>query len=358
MAMTGTKAGLVGDIGEGDSVESDILVKDTRGSHVHMPPWSAKKADGPGRPEVQALSMPRKHGVLCACTTRFGAAFSHGMAFSPPFPPSDDDFAEEAWRREAAADAHDAGESAAFDAELGAAADATESGGREDGYWSLSRTPLTSLVFALPLVLAYEGGVLLIGRGSPRNGADVWLRQLLDALGFGSYFLLPMLTVIGLLAWHHIEHDRWRFSPVVLAGMAVECVLWAAALVGVARLQDRLWPLAAGGLDDGILSRLVAFCGAGLYEEVLFRLLLLPILVWACERIGFSTVAAGLWGLVFSSLLFSLAHYVGPLGDTFAIYSFTFRFLAGLFFAILFTVRGFGIAAGTHAVYDILVGLL
>jgi hypothetical protein len=29
-----------------------------------------------------------------------------------------------------------------------------------------------------------------------------------------------------------------------------------------------------------------------------------------------------------------------------------------MFFAVLFLVRGFGIAAGTHAVYDILVGLL
>jgi membrane protease YdiL (CAAX protease family) len=226
------------------------------------------------------------------------------------------------------------------------------------GYWAISRTPLTSLVFALPLVLAYEGGVLLMGRGSPRNGADVWLRQALDAAGFGAYFLLPALTVIGLLAWHHIEHDVWRFRPGVLVGMAFECGLWAAALVGVARLQDRLWPLAAEAGGEGFLARLVAFCGAGLYEEVLFRLLLLPALAWAFERLGFSTAAAAWWGVVVSSLIFSAAHYVGPLGDTFAIYSFTFRFLAGMFFAILFLARGFGIAAGTHAIYDILVGLV
>lgn len=226
-------------------------------------------------------------------------------------------------------------------------------------YWSLSRTPLTSLLFAMPLVLAYEGGVLLLGRGSPRNGADVWLRQFLDALGFGAYFLLPTLTVIGLLAWHHIEHDEWRFSPAVLAGMALECLVWAAALIGVARLQERLWPLAAAvAVDEGVLARLVAFCGAGLYEEVLFRLLLLPVLAWSFERLGFSTVPAACWAVVTSSLLFSAAHYVGPLGDSFAIYSFTFRFLAGLFFALLFSIRGFGVAAGTHAVYDILVGLL
>lgn len=186
----------------------------------------------------------------------------------------------------------------------------------------------------------------------------MWLRQILDAFGFGQYFLLPTLTVVGLLAWHHVEHVAWKFRPGVLVAMALECVFWAAALIGIARLQDRLWPLAAALADEGLLARLVAFCGAGLYEEVLFRLLLLPALVWGFGRLGFSAIPAACWGLVTSSLLFSVAHYVGPLGDTFTIYSFTFRFLAGMFFAVLFLWRGFGIAAGTHAVYDILVGLL
>jgi len=226
-----------------------------------------------------------------------------------------------------------------------------------DSYWNVSRRPLTSLVFALPLVLAYEGGVLLLGRGSPRNGADVWLRQLLDAVGFGQYFLLPTLTVVGLLAWHHVEHDRWRFSPGVLAGMAGESLLWAVALRGIADFQGRFWPLAAGIGQEGWLERLVSFCGAGLYEEVLFRLLLLPLLGWAAARLGATPGAAVVWGMVASSLLFSAAHYVGPLGDSFGIYSFTFRFVAGMFFAALCTGRGFGIAAGTHAAYDILVGL-
>lgn len=227
----------------------------------------------------------------------------------------------------------------------------------EPGYWELSRTPLTSLVFTLPLVLAYEGGVLLRGRGTPRNGADVWLRQALDALGFGSYFLLPVLTVLGLLAWHHVEHDRWRFRPAVLLGMALESLLLAAVLVGVARLQDRIWPLDVALVREGFLARVIGYCGAGLYEEVLFRLLLLPALAWLVGRVfGDGTPAYGA-GVILSSLLFSLAHYVGPLGDAFSVYSFTFRFLAGMFFAGVLLVRGFGIAAGTHAAYDMLVGL-
>jgi membrane protease YdiL (CAAX protease family) len=140
--------------------------------------------------------------------------------------------------------------------------------------------------------------------------------------------------------------------------MALESVFWAAVLVGIARLQGRWWPLAAVIEPEGLVARFVAFCGAGLYEEVLFRLLLLPALAWLLAQLGFSTPAAAIGGIVVSSLLFSLAHYVGPLGDTFSLYSFTFRFLAGMFFAVLFVTRGFGIAAGTHAVYDLLVGLV
>jgi len=241
-----------------------------------------------------------------------------------------------------------------------------------ESYWQLSRTPLTSMVFTLPLVLAYEGGVLALGRGSPRNGADVWLRHLLDDLGFGQYFLLPLLTVVGLLAWQFLAHDRWRVSLAALPGMAAECTLWAVVLVGIGRLQQNLWPFQPGLLEweflqlpggDGfgwhaVLARLVGYCGAGLYEEVLFRLLMLPIAVWAFERLGCPTLAAGFWALLLSSLLFSGAHYIGPLGDSFTLYSFTFRAVAGLFFALLFLLRGFGIAAGSHFFYDVLVGLI
>ena len=251
----------------------------------------------------------------------------------------------------------DAGEEA-LSATVPAAVDSPADAPADDTYWSISRTPLTSLVFSLPLVLAYEGGVLLLGHGTPRNGADVWLRQLLDLLGFGAYFLLPLLTVVGLLAWHHVAHDRWHFSAGVLLGMAAESLLWAFLLIGIARLQESLWPLAVDqGPVAGLLARFVGFCGAGLYEEVLFRLLLLPAVIWLLERWGQTRLSAASWGVLLTSLVFSGAHYVGPLGDTFTLYSFTFRTLAGLFFSLVFLARGFGIAAGAHAAYDLLVGL-
>jgi hypothetical protein len=61
--------------------------------------------------------------------------------------------------------------------------------------------------------------------------------------------------------------------------------------------------------------------------------------------------------VLLTSAIFSAAHYVGPHGDLLDAFSFLFRFTAGAFFAVLFVFRGFGIAAGTHALYDIFVSL-
>ena len=102
----------------------------------------------------------------------------------------------------------------------------------------------------------------------------------------------------------------------------------------------------------------VGYLGAGIYEELLFRLLLLPVVVWIIQRAGASRGMAMLQGIVLTSLLFSVAHNIGPSGESFRWFSFVFRFMAGAFFATLFTYRGFGIAVGTHAGYDLMIGLL
>jgi membrane protease YdiL (CAAX protease family) len=236
----------------------------------------------------------------------------------------------------------------------------------ESGYWALARQPLTSLVFVAPILMAYEAGVMLAGPEALRNGADVWLRQLLDLLGLSPYFLLPILTVCVLLAWHHTTGQPWRVKPPVLYGMACECAVLAFCLLGIARWHgsffassvEAVWPAAVAPGPVGPLDRLVLFLGAGIYEETLFRLVLLTGMAALVRMTGVSRPAALAVAVVLSSLAFSAAHYVGPHGDSLALASFVFRFVAGAFFSILYVVRGFGIAVGAHAGYDILVGLL
>src|SRR5215471_72157 len=111
------------------------------------------------------------------------------------------------------------------------------------GYWQQSRRPLTSLAFITPLLIVYELGVLWLGPQALRNGADVWLRQLLDLLGFSQYFLLPAATVAMLVGWHYLTRDPWHVAPSTLYIKLAECTILALALVVIARVQASLLSL-------------------------------------------------------------------------------------------------------------------
>jgi membrane protease YdiL (CAAX protease family) len=257
---------------------------------------------------------------------------------------------------------------------------------RQLPYWSQSRGPLASLLFIAPLLALYEVGVIQLGPLAMRNGADLWLRYLLDSFGFEQYFLLPAVTVIALLAWHHLNGDRWRLAPRLFCGMSLESLALAITLVLLAQVQGALLrgvgiPLdgprsaetsssrqieessqpqatvTVGPARITRTSRLIAFLGAGIYEEVLFRLLLVPAAIAVFEQLGMSRTNSILWSIVLTSVLFATAHYLGPHGEQWRTFSFVFRTLAGVFFGLLFVYRGFGITAGAHAGYDILVGL-
>jgi hypothetical protein len=243
------------------------------------------------------------------------------------------------------------------------------------GYWAESQRPMAGLVFIAPLLVVYELGVVVLGPESVRNGADVWLRELLECVGFGQYFLLPVVTVGILLCWHYTTREPWRFSSGIFWGMIVECVFLAFCLRLILQLQGALFGALAGSVApatepalvainvSGAVRETVGFLGAGVYEELLFRLMLLPAVAWALRRVGMAPRASIILAVLSTSLMFAAAHYIGQPDEPFALtdfffwFSFLFRFLAGVFFSVLFVSRGFGIAAGTHAGYDILVGL-
>jgi membrane protease YdiL (CAAX protease family) len=115
--------------------------------------------------------------------------------------------------------------------------------------------------------------------------------------------------------------------------------------------------MALGLGDEAQWQRAVNYIGAGIYEEVLFRLLLLPVCYGLLRLLTVSRGPALFLAIAGTSLLFAGAHYVGPAADPWSLYSFSFRALAGAFFGGLFVLRGFGITVGAHAAYDLLVGV-
>ena len=229
-----------------------------------------------------------------------------------------------------------------------------------EGYWAESRRPLVSLIFTAPLLILYELGLVTLREHANRNGAEAWLRSFLDAIGFSQYFLLPVLTVCILLAWHHTTGQPWRFRRRVLLGMTAESATLAVCLLLLALLQNTILRSIAGALPLSIadhLGTLTSYLGAGIYEELLFRLILLPLAIGLLGWLGAGPKAGTIGGIVLISLLFAAAHHLGAYGEALNTFKFLFRFLAGAFFSVLFLYRGFGIAAGTHAGYDLLVGL-
>jgi hypothetical protein len=236
-------------------------------------------------------------------------------------------------------------------------------------YWALSRAPRYSLTFALPLLLAYEtlatalGGA---GGGGLRNGADVWLKTPFVALR-GPHGPLAFGVVVGGIALGLVIRDLRRTrQPLrgdVFAGMLAESAVMAVVcglVVGMAtaRLVQALPGLAIVEpiARLGVASKLMIALGAGLYEELLFRVVLVSGLMLLAKRaIGLGPAASALAATVGGAVLFALAHHVGAYGEPLTTQAFTFRVLAGLFFSGLYVLRGFGITAWTHALYDVFV---
>jgi len=201
-----------------------------------------------------------------------------------------------------------------------------------------------------------------------RNGADVLLKSLFIALGGHRGLLVFNVLLVGgliVLAARDMRRSGGRLRGSVFLGMTAESV--AGGLVfGVvagsitAVLLGGIPLLAAAQIARlDLPTQLTISLGAGIYEELLFRVLLVGALMWGARRLlGLKPVPAGVLATVTGAFLFSAFHYIGPYGDPLEAGTFMFRFVAGLLFSAMYLLRGLGITAWTHALYDVFLTLL
>ncbi len=223
------------------------------------------------------------------------------------------------------------------------------------------RNLLTSLILVFPLFLIYQVGVLFT---LPMlNGADFVTTLLFTSLRLTlKGYLLFLASVVVLFALTlSLLKPKQHFNGKVVVRVLIESALYALTMGSfIVLLMTKVLgispSLAIGLPQQGLTTRLVMSLGAGVYEETVFRLGLLGGSIVAFEKLlGLARWASVLAGFALSSVLFSLMHYLPPMGDAFTFGSFTFRVLAGVIFGVLFKVRGFAVAAYTHAFYDIFV---
>jgi hypothetical protein len=200
-----------------------------------------------------------------------------------------------------------------------------------------------SLVLIFPLLLAYAIGVLFVGRV---NGADVITRLVYGALGRTPYLLAYAAAAALYLAWVRRSGRTQTLRVEIVGPVVLEAAIYAFTLgAAITLVLSRVLGMGAVGTITGAL-------GAGVHEELVFRLLLLGGLVTMFRGTGRAAVAIAL-GL--SSIAFAAAHHVGPYGEAFSAHVFAFRVLAGAAFGAIFWFRSLAHAVYAHVLYDLVV---
>ena len=236
-----------------------------------------------------------------------------------------------------------------------------------DSYWASVRAPRYAVLLAFPLLGLYEILAALTvgtGAGAVRNGADVVIKMAFTAVA-GAYGGLAFgVTLVAVGVWLVVRDIRANGRPVgrrfafMLAEATVLSLLTGLVVGGLTSGLLRHASLLSAGRTAGIgpATQVVLSLGAGIYEELLFRVLLTGTLLAAGKALfGWRAGVAGTVAVLVSALIFAAFHYVGPYGDRLELASFTFRALAGVWFSALYVLRGFGITAWTHALYDVWV---
>jgi len=276
----------------------------------------------------------------------------------------------------------------------------------QDSYLERTSRPVYAVIFLLPLIIFYEWGTFrfntdILNHSQERIVAFVWLQNLLEPLGYGGKFawVAPPLAVVAILLAQQITSGKkWYFLAGDVLPMTTECILLAVPLIVLTLFLNRqvapqpdadrpsnttvssrsagppdYLAAANGGLPSPanessadpstrpLIASIVTGIGAGIYEELVFRLILICFLMLLFQDVlRLPRKDSLVLAVLISAAFFSAHHHIDFLSgrpneaDPFNITKFVFRTVAGVYFAVLFAIRGFGIAAGTHAAYDII----
>lgn len=232
---------------------------------------------------------------------------------------------------------------------------------RVHGYFQKAELPLSSLAFLLPLIVLYEVGTRhLIWNAESHSEQRIIAFALMQRffLLFGaSGRYLPAMAVVGiLLAWHIARRDEWRVQISTVLTMLLESACLALPLLLLGRVATHYVPQFAAAPHSETANLLILSVGAGIYEELMFRLVAFTLLSFLLsDLLKLRKSWSYLLMVLVSAVGFAAYHY---LGEPFRWQTFAFRTVAGIYFGIVFIFRGFGITSGAHAGYDILIILL
>ena len=226
-------------------------------------------------------------------------------------------------------------------------------------YLRYTRSPLYSFLFALPLFIIYEVGLLLSiseDLSYLRNGADALMRKMLSTFGIAGLFWISGVFLLAFLIIFFLQKYSWNEYEIksrYFLSMVLESTIWSYVLF---ILMSNMHVLLMVTNSHRVIQNVTLAIGAGIYEEILFRVILIFLFNYTFALVfrWNKYLNTGI-SIVFASVFFSLFHFIGEFGDFFSFNIFMIRFLAGIALGILYCFRGFGITAWTHSLYDLIV---
>lgn len=230
-------------------------------------------------------------------------------------------------------------------------------------YFTSTYTLLYSFLFSLPLFFIYEA-LIIISQPNVnqlvRISVDVWMKTLFTAFGVNAVsFSLLLVLVFGVFILYRERNELKKLQLKYFPILIFESLLYG---IIVAYISSYLTYLILNvAINEPLeqftyLQKLALSLGAGLYEELFFRVFLVSVFLYVFNKLfNNKKWASIIAATVLSAVLFSAVHYMGSMGDYFTLDSFLFRFLFGLILNGIYVTRGFGVAAWTHALYDVII---
>lgn len=213
--------------------------------------------------------------------------------------------------------------------------------------------PLEALVFLLPLIILYEVASLV--RPNRVIAFDL-MQRFFELFGHAGMWAPGLGIIAILLATHVASGEKWSIRWSRVGFMYVEAAALAVPLLAL----NWTIPLTTADLAAGpLLDRIALGIGAGIYEELVFRLVLISLVMMiGVDLLRLSRTSVAVAAIALSSLAFA-AHHHQPIGmEPFNITPFFFRTIAGVYLATIFWYRGYGSAAGCHAAYNLALACL
>jgi|FLOH01.1.fsa_nt_gi membrane protease YdiL (CAAX protease family) len=218
-------------------------------------------------------------------------------------------------------------------------------------YIKVSKSFQYSIILTAPLAVFYELSTLLLFSTQSyelRNTADIFIRDWINQIGLDAPFLISILFALLFIIMIGLGIQREEKYPIISKyfmfmilesiGLGIILYLLLMAINGALTMQMLNSDVATVQLNLAI--------GAGIYEELIFRVILIPIIMMTFMRgFQFKKGMSVFLAIVGSSTIFSFFHL---LIEPFTLQAFMSRFLGGMFLSTVYVWRGYGITVYTH----------